>query len=174
MRDCGRAITLCPNLESFVYTPNSLAPLLPALQQKTRIKELRADGRLTTDQTEKLLKLNKMEKLIIDYGSWSVMNLLPKWIEVNQKTLTSLTLYASVFSLSLSVMPLTLLQMSTDLNVGVLESALACLPSLRGLHVIGCPKVDHAAVLRLVSHTPLLESLAVTIPVQLQLIHVSR
>lgn len=58
------------------------------------------------------------------------------------------------------------LQMSTELNEGVLESALSCLPRLSGLHVIGCPKVDYLSVLRLLSHTPLLESLSVTIPVR--------
>jgi len=56
--------------------------------------------------------------------------------------------------------------MCSELNEGVLESALSCLPDLRGLHVIGCPKVDHLAILRLASHTPLLESLAITIPVR--------
>jgi hypothetical protein len=96
VRDCSRAIILCPNLESLVYTPNSLASLLPALQEKTRLKELRADGRLTTDQAEKLLKLNKLWKLVIDFGSWNVLDLLPRWTEVNQKTLTSLTIYVSV------------------------------------------------------------------------------
>jgi hypothetical protein len=60
--------------------------------------------------------------------------------------------------------------MSNELNEVVLESALSCLPRLRGLHVVGCPKVDHLAVLRLVSHTPLLESLAVTIPVRLKIL----
>lgn len=147
VRDCGRAILICPNLESFVYTPTSLASFLPVLQNKTRLKELRVDGKLTTDQAEMLLKLNRLRKLVIDFGSWNVLDLLPRWVEVNQKTLTSLTLY-----------------MSTELNEGVLESALSCLPGLRGLHVVGCPKVNHSTVLRLVSHTPLLESLAVTIP----------
>jgi hypothetical protein len=61
--------------------------------------------------------------------------------------------------------------MSSELNEEVLESALSYLPQLRGLHVVGCPKVDHLAVLRLVSHTPLLESLAITILVSRKFIH---
>jgi hypothetical protein len=97
VRDCSRAISLCPNLESFVYTPNGLAALLPVLQEKRRLKELRVDGRLTTDQAEKLLRLNELRKLVIDFGSWNVLDLLPRWGEVNQKTLTSLTLYVRVF-----------------------------------------------------------------------------
>jgi hypothetical protein len=52
--------------------------------------------------------------------------------------------------------------MANELNETVLDSALAELPGLLGLHVIGCAKVGHVAVLRLVSHTPLLESLSLT------------
>jgi len=43
---------------------------------------------------------------------------------------------------------------------------LSQLPRLLGLHIIGCPKVDHVAVLRLVSYTPLLESLSLTTTVR--------
>lgn len=52
--------------------------------------------------------------------------------------------------------------MSAELNEGVLESTLRQLPHLRGLHVVSCPKVDHATVLKLTSYTPLLESLSFT------------
>lgn len=52
--------------------------------------------------------------------------------------------------------------MSNELNETVLESVLVQLPGLLGLHVVGCSKVDHVAVLRLVSHTPLLEDLSFT------------
>jgi len=96
MRDCSHAIVLCPNLESLVYLPDNLAMLLPVLQDKTSLKDLRVDGRLMTDQAEKLLRLNKIQKLVIDFGSWNVMDLLPKWTEVNHRTLTSLTLFVGV------------------------------------------------------------------------------
>jgi hypothetical protein len=89
-----------------MYTPNSFASLLPELQGKTRLKELRADGRLTTDQAEKLLKLDKMQKIIVDFGSWNVMDLLPRWTEVNRKTLTSLTLYVRVLQILITALPL--------------------------------------------------------------------
>ena len=59
--------------------------------------------------------------------------------------------------------------MITDLNEAVLESALALFTNLVGLHIVGCPKVDHVAVLRLTSHTPLLESLSLTTTVSCQL-----
>jgi hypothetical protein len=52
--------------------------------------------------------------------------------------------------------------MTTDLNEEVLEAALAQLPDLRGLHVIGCPKADHNCVLRVVRHNPLLENLSMS------------
>lgn len=59
--------------------------------------------------------------------------------------------------------------MSIELNETVLESVVAELPNLLGLHVVGCPKVDHVAVLRAVAHTPLLENLSMTTTVRLSL-----
>jgi hypothetical protein len=52
--------------------------------------------------------------------------------------------------------------MANELNETVLGAALAELPGLLGLHIVGCAKVDHAAIFRLVMHTPLLESLSLT------------
>ncbi|OBZ76497.1 hypothetical protein A0H81_03167 [Grifola frondosa] len=49
-----------------------------------------------------------------------------------------------------------------ELNELVLGSALSELPQLTSLHVIECSKVDHTAILRLISHTPFLESLSFT------------
>lgn len=52
--------------------------------------------------------------------------------------------------------------MINELHEGVLESILDHLPNLVGLHVVGCPKVDHTVVLRQASKTPLLQSLSLT------------
>ena len=53
--------------------------------------------------------------------------------------------------------------MASELNEIVLESALLQVgPRLLGLHIIGCVKIDHVVVLRLLNHTPLLESLSFT------------
>ena len=52
--------------------------------------------------------------------------------------------------------------MVNDLNECVLEKALALFTNLVGLHIVGCPKVDHVATLQLTSHVPLLESLSLT------------
>lgn len=56
--------------------------------------------------------------------------------------------------------------MINDLNEDVLEATLTQLPELRGLHVIGCPKVDHNSVLLTTRHTPLLEHLSMTTSVR--------
>lgn len=61
------------------------------------------------------------------------------------------------------------LQMIIDLDEGILESALALFPNLVGLHIVGCPKLDHVTALQLTSHTPLLESLSLTTTVSCQL-----
>jgi len=110
---------------------------------------LRINARFSTTQAATLAKLGKIEKLSLDFGSWEVMDVLPRWAESIGKSLTTLTLY-----------------MSTELNNTVLEKALSHLPRLLGLHIIGCPNIDHVKVLKLISHTPLLESLAFTVTVR--------
>ena len=58
------------------------------------------------------------------------------------------------------------MQMINELHEEILKSILFQLPSLRGLHIVGCQKVDHLVVLRLVAYTPLLESLSLTTSVR--------
>ena len=53
-------------------------------------------------------------------------------------------------------------QMVNDLNECVMESALPLFTKLIGLHIVGCPKIDHVAALQLTFHVPLLESLSLT------------
>jgi len=53
--------------------------------------------------------------------------------------------------------------MINELHEAVFQSTLVHLPNLIGLHVIGCPKVDHVTVLRQASQIPLLESLSLTV-----------
>ncbi|KAJ7141615.1 hypothetical protein C8R46DRAFT_1180811 [Mycena filopes] len=145
--ECKRALALCHNITSFRCTSsNAFPPLfIAALEQKERLRDLRIYGNLTTEQSTRLTKVTTIRNLTLDFASWNLMNLLPKWTAALRANLTTLTLF-----------------MANDLNETVLESALAELPNLLGLHVVGCSKVDHVAMLYLVSHTPYLESLSVT------------
>ncbi|KAJ7619838.1 hypothetical protein DFH06DRAFT_1106272 [Mycena polygramma] len=143
--ECTHALNLCPNIISFRCSINALPPFIAPLAQKDRLRDLRIYANLTTDQSMRLVNLTKVQHLTLDFPSWNVLNLLPKWTGALQGNLTSLTLF-----------------MANELNETVLESALTELPGLLGLHVIGCPKVDHVSILTLVSHTPLLESFSMT------------
>ncbi|KAJ7643449.1 hypothetical protein DFH06DRAFT_1283474 [Mycena polygramma] len=143
--ECTHALDLCPNIISFRCSINALTPFIAPLAQKDRLHELRIHANLTTDQSMRLVNLTKIQHLTLDFPSWNVLNLLPKWTAALQNNLTSLTLF-----------------MANELNEIVLESALIELPGLLGLHVIGCPRVDHVSILNLISHTPLLESLSMT------------
>jgi hypothetical protein len=67
-----------------------------------------------------------------------------------------------VFGHRLLMIMTSLYQRSMYLNEVVLKSALLHVPELLGLHVVGCPQIDHLAVLRLVAYTPALESLSLT------------
>ncbi|KAJ7594360.1 hypothetical protein C8J56DRAFT_926553 [Mycena floridula] len=145
LRECNNALKLCHNLISFKCTVNALPSFLHSLQNKTRMKDLRVNGNLTMDQSDKLCQVSNLRSIALDYGSWNTMDMLPRWIQSHQNTLSHLIIY-----------------MSTELNETVLQSVVVRLPSLLGLHCIGCPKVDHAALLRVVAHTPQLESLSMS------------
>ncbi|OCH94622.1 hypothetical protein OBBRIDRAFT_810399 [Obba rivulosa] len=145
MNDCLRAIALCNNLGFFVCTPNVLPSFLHSLQGKESLEEIRVNANLSTDQSEQLVKLRGLRSITLDAGSWAMVDALPRWTAALRPTLTELTLYS---------MP--------DLNECILDTVLTNLPNLTGLHVVGCPKVDHFTVLRLTAKVPKLESLSFT------------
>ncbi|KAJ3804042.1 hypothetical protein F5876DRAFT_83880 [Lentinula aff. lateritia] len=145
LSECTRALALCNNLQSFQCTVNAVPPLLPSLQGKERLQDLRIYANLTTLQSEKLAEIANLTNLCLDFGSWNVLDVLPRWTPKFVKTLTSLCLY-----------------MANELNETVLDKVLQQLPELQALHIVGCGQVDHVAVLRLVSHTPRLESLSLS------------
>ncbi|KAJ7336823.1 hypothetical protein DFH08DRAFT_281163 [Mycena albidolilacea] len=143
--ECRRALEMCPNITSFRCSKNTVPPLIGALEKQDRLHDLRINASLTTDQSIKIIKLSKIRNLTLDFASWNLMNLLPQWTGTLRSNLITLTLF-----------------MANELNETVLGAALAELPGLLGLHIVGCAKVDHAAIFRLVTHTPLLESLSLT------------
>ncbi|EEB91581.1 hypothetical protein MPER_10037 [Moniliophthora perniciosa FA553] len=136
---------MCTNLLSFKCVKPILPMFLKALQNKERLQELRVHAALTTLQADMLSTIRNLQSLALDSASWNVIDMLPKWAPNFSSTLTNLVIY-----------------MSSDLNEVVLEQMLRQLPGLVGLHVIGCPKVDHNTILRLASHAPHLESLSLS------------
>ncbi|KAF9011794.1 hypothetical protein BDQ17DRAFT_1232939 [Cyathus striatus] len=146
IRKCGQSLILCKNMQAFLcIVPNIVQYFLPYLAEKSNLKTLRAHASLTTDQASFLLQLTGLKSLNLEFASWNVVDIIPKWIESLQSTLTSITLH-----------------MISELNEQILESALLQLPGLKALHVVGCPKIDYSVVLRLVTNAPLLESLSLS------------
>jgi len=145
LRDCAQTIAICQNLVSFTCTPNVLPSFLLDLQDKESLQHLRVNASLTHDQAEMLLKIRCLKSITLDTGTPYVVDLLPRWTAALKSTLTTLTLYSM-----------------HDLNEVILGSVLEELPTLTGLHVIGCSKIDHNAILRRTMHTPRLESLSFT------------
>ncbi|KIM41365.1 hypothetical protein M413DRAFT_445384 [Hebeloma cylindrosporum] len=147
VRETRLALGLCKNLRTFRCTiPNILPMILPSLQDKERLENVRINAHLTMEQSKTLLKFAGLKSLALEFASWSVVDLLPTWAETVSSTLTTLTLY-----------------MINELHESIFQSTMAHLPNLIGLHVVGCPKLDHFVVLRQASQTPLLESLSLTI-----------
>ncbi|KAK7056338.1 hypothetical protein VNI00_002891 [Paramarasmius palmivorus] len=145
LSDCSQAVKIAKALISFKCTLSLFPLFLEALQEKERLHDLRINANLTTNQAEMLCNIRNLHSLALDRASWNVMDMLPKWVPNFGSSLTNLVLY-----------------MTSDLNGEVLEQALRHLPHLLGLHIVGCPKVDHFTILRLVEHTPLVESLSLT------------
>ncbi|KIK51993.1 hypothetical protein GYMLUDRAFT_50207 [Collybiopsis luxurians FD-317 M1] len=143
LSECTQALSLCTNLQSFRCTVSALSPFLVPLQGKERLQELQVHGNLTTAQSKKLAQIPNLTSLCLDFGSRNLIDVLPRWTPNFAKTLSSLCLYSA-----------------SELNETVLDKVLEQLPGLLALHIVGCGQVNHVAVMRLVSHTPLLETLS--------------
>ncbi|EIN14542.1 hypothetical protein PUNSTDRAFT_80994 [Punctularia strigosozonata HHB-11173 SS5] len=145
MRNAVEALRLSINLASLVCTTKEVTAFLLAVPRPDRLQELRIQANLTPAQGEVLLRMSNLKQLTLEFPSWNVVDILPRWAAACNGSLTSLTLYVT-----------------SDLDEDILETILGHLPRLTGLHVINCPKVDHIAVFRMASLTPLLSSLAFT------------
>lgn len=146
MRECTKSMALCRNLTSFKCTiPNVLPSFLISLQHKSRLKTLRVYSNVTTEQSRLLQKISTLENLVLEFASWNILNVLPAWTTTLRSSLRTLVLY-----------------MTNELNTETLDAVLEQLPELQGLHIIGCSRVDHVAVLKLLTHVPELESLSFT------------
>ncbi|KAI5116204.1 hypothetical protein M0805_006761 [Coniferiporia weirii] len=146
LTDCVKALEICPNLTRFRLAPNVLPSFLSLLSEKEKLRDIHVNASVTTDQAEILSSLKGLRNIRLDHGSWCLMNLFPNWTSALSPTLTHLTF-----------------TWTSDLNEVILERALMNLPGLVGLHIRNCMKTNHTTVFRLICHTPLLESLSVTI-----------
>ncbi|KAF9224869.1 hypothetical protein BS17DRAFT_779199 [Gyrodon lividus] len=146
LKDLEEAICVASNLKIFTCTIKILPPLLPHLQDKPKLQHLRVCAPLGTRQMNVLQEVGGLKSLSLDFPTWNVIDAMPKWVGGMQKTLTHLTIF-----------------MSQDIDEFVLNNTLAELPRLRGLHVIGCPRITHTVVLKALSHTPDLRGLSFTI-----------
>ncbi|KAF8911353.1 hypothetical protein CPB85DRAFT_1434892 [Mucidula mucida] len=76
LKDCRNVLGLCQNLVSFTCIWNVLPSLLPGLEDRESIQDLR-----------------NLHTLFLDHSSWAVMDVLPRWTQSLSATLNSLTLY---------------------------------------------------------------------------------
>ncbi|KAI0701843.1 hypothetical protein BC835DRAFT_1264617 [Cytidiella melzeri] len=136
----------CINLKTLTCTPNNLLPsLLTCLPRLITLENVRLNPHLTAEQGKYLLSLTKLKTMALDGASWNVVDLLPKWIAETKMSLSCL-----------------ILSTVQELNEPILRGILQNLPSLQGLHVVACPKIEHVTVLQCLVHTPVLDSLSFT------------
>ncbi|KAI0310960.1 hypothetical protein OF83DRAFT_1153092 [Amylostereum chailletii] len=147
LKDAAAAVGASQNIRSFTCTlyravPSFLAPL----QGKENLQHLRISANLTPVQSDLLIKLKGLKSLFLENASWSVLDALPRWAKVLEPTLSHLTI-----------------QMTHDLNEGILKETTAQLPNLLGLHIIACPRVHDFSVLSATASLRHLQSLAFSI-----------
>lgn len=147
LSETADALQVCKNLTSFVCEPRILPALLGSLQGKERLQNVHIYAALTTMQGEMLQKITTLRSLTLDYPTWNVVDLLTRWAQSLQRTLSHLTIF-----------------MSQEVNGIFLEALLPLLPRLRGLHIIGCSKAPHTVVIKAATtHTPSLKEFSFTI-----------
>ncbi|TDL27713.1 hypothetical protein BD410DRAFT_781591 [Rickenella mellea] len=145
MSECITALEKCQNLSRFYCTLNVLPSFLLVLTKKSRLEDIRVRASLEISQSKLLVEMKGLQSVALDSPSWSLMNLLPDWLGSMSPSLTHLTITRS-----------------NEISETILGPVLRRLPSLLGLQIISCPKVEHFKVLELVRHTPRLQNLAFT------------
>lgn len=95
LRDCIEVLSIVSNLISFTCTADVLPSFLLALQRKERLKDIRINANLTEAQAGKLIELERLRNITLDFPTSHVISVLPDWAHSLQRTLTSLTLYVS-------------------------------------------------------------------------------
>jgi hypothetical protein len=100
IRECVEALKLCSNLSSFTTTvPGAVTYFFPSITDKAQLEKLHICANLTTAQSQTLLSFKSIRKLEIQCGSWSVADILPKWVQTSlHQSLRHLTLYVSFIS----------------------------------------------------------------------------
>ena len=98
----AEAVKLCKNLKSFTCMTSAFC-FLPYLENKTGLSELRVRADLADEQATRLTNFSAIQSLSLFWGSWNVMNMLPRWSRSIQQTLTSLVFHVSALLLAISV-----------------------------------------------------------------------
>lgn len=85
---------MAKNLASFRCTVPGILPLfLPFLEEKERLETLLVHANLKTDTAKMLAKLNRLQRLTLEFATWNVVDLLPSWSQNLSQTLTTLSLF---------------------------------------------------------------------------------
>lgn len=100
--DVLNALALCTNLTKFICAQKLIASFLLVLTRKENLKDLRINANLTAEQAKILIHAKGLQKLALDYPTPWVMSVLPNWVEMLERQLSSLTItvsYTVVFRL---------------------------------------------------------------------------
>ncbi|KAG2362343.1 hypothetical protein BDR07DRAFT_1451206 [Suillus spraguei] len=136
---CTRGIRNCVNLRSCAWTRDGSleSAILLALQQCPQLKELEINGKDSGYYDPNILtQFSKLSRISLIMPSAQVIEVLPSWISATGSTLRNLTLICQTSSLI------------TDT---LLESLAPSMTELDQLSIIGCPKVTHRGIDKILS-----------------------
>ena len=94
--ECTQTVKLAKNLSSFKCKEPLLPVFLLPLRGKERLENLRVKANITTRQSDLLPEIRNLTHLALDYGSWNVADILPRWAPNFSATLRHLVLYVSL------------------------------------------------------------------------------
>ena len=92
LADCVKSLRLCTNLTSFICAPHTLLSFLSLLSDAPKLRVLRVNAALTSEQADVLAKLTDLEKLWLDHASPHMLHVLPGWVLRTSTTLTELSI----------------------------------------------------------------------------------
>lgn len=97
LSEAANALQVCKNLKSFVCGQKILQTLLGSLEGKERLEDVHICAALTNAQGQMLQNIKTLRSLTLDYPTWNVVDLLPRWAQSLQRTLVHLTIFVRYY-----------------------------------------------------------------------------
>lgn len=156
MKVCLQGLRNCVNLRSCSWTRDGslTSAVLEELQRCSNLEELEINGHDKHYDHQLLTRFTHLRKISLIMPSMSVTDILPSWTRLTANSLRNLTLICKVSNLCLPYVHAerTKSPQSTSLvQDEVLETLAPNLANLEHLYLVGCPKVTHDGIFKVLA-----------------------